>query len=63
MRQVNLPLIPNSAIDLGNCFSVFFTESEVTWFHGLYRIGHHRRDDQDQYRLEIARMCATCGVR
>ena len=63
MRQVNLPLIPNSAIDLGNCFSVFFTEAEVTWFHGLDRIGHHRRDDQDQYRLEIARMCATCGVR
>jgi hypothetical protein len=63
MRQVNLPLIPNSSIDLGNCFSVFFSETEVIWSHGIECIGRHRRDEQDQYRLEIARMCAVCGVR
>ena len=63
MRQVNLPLIPNSAIDLGHCFSVFFAETEVRWYHGLDIVARHSRSDQDQYRLEIATLCAASGVR
>ena len=63
MRQVNLPLIPDSAIDLGSCFSVFFEKEYVTWFHGLNVINRHRRDDQNEYRLEIARLCANGSVK
>lgn len=63
MRQINLPLVPDAVINLGQSFSVLFEADQVTWFHGLDITCRHRRSDQNQFRMEIARLCAFSDVK
>lgn len=63
MPQLHLPMFPAGATEIAATLSFCRSDDTVTYFHSGMPVFSHERSDRAAFRLVVAQLHVTCGVK